>query len=230
MTLKTFYTAVGRLERRRDGSGSCPIVRLGGWEYMLDLQEMAVWTSLNWRIARREEIGALYRALWQGCGYRACRSLEECIDRLVTRGLLVCGIGETEYDALYDLISALYIVPACGALWLRILTFLKLTLLDGVSFRAARRLFARDTRTAREAQVMRLAGQALLSTAEIIRCVDKGVLRLPSEQSILDAVYSDRDTTSDNIACTVKALPGTRDVTLAVANLYLRRQILFERV
>lgn len=230
MALKTFYTAVGRLERRRDDSGSYPIVRLGGREYMLDLQEMAVWTSLNWRIVRREEIGALYHELWHGSGYQANRSLSECIDRLVTRGLLICGIGETEYDALYDLVSALYIVPAYGALWLRILTFLKLTLLDGVSLRAARRLFTRDTRTAREAQVMRLAGQALLSTAEIIRCVDKGVLSLPSEQSILDTLYSDPDTTSDNIACTVKALPGTKEVTLAVANLYLRRQILFERV
>lgn len=230
MALKTFYTAIGRLERRRDGSGCCPIVRLGGREYMLDLQEMVLWTSLNWRIARREEIGALCQKLCGGSGYQTARSLEECIDRLVTRGLLVCGIGETEYDALYDLVSALYIIPACSTAWLRVLTFLKLTLLDGVSLSAARQLFTRDTRTAREAQVMRLAGQALLSTAEIIQCMDKGVFRLPSEQSILNTLYSDRDTTSDNIACTVKTLPGTKEATLAVANLYLRRQIIFERV
>ena len=230
MTLKTFYTAIGRLERRSDETSSYPVVHLGGREYMLDLQEMAVWTSLNWRITRRDEIGALYYELCRDSGYEAGRSLDACIDRLVTRGLLVCGTGETEYDALYDLISALYIIPATGTLWLRILTFLKLVLLDGVSFTAARRLFAKDKRNAREAQIMRLAGQALLSTAEIIKCVDKGVFSLPNEQSILDVLYSDRDTTSDNIACTVKALPGTQEVTLAVANLYLRRQIIFERV
>lgn len=230
MRLKTFYTAVGRLERRYSRDGSCPIVRLGGRKYMLDLQEMAIWTSLNWRIARRQQIGALYHRLWQSSGCQEPRSLDACIDRLVTRGLLVCGIGETEYDALYDLISALCIIPADGTLWLRVLTFLKLTLLDGVSFSAARRLFARDKRNAREAQVMRLAGQALLSTAEIIRCVDKGVYLLPSERSTVDTLYSDRDTTSDNIAYTVKALPGTQETTLAVANLYLRRQIVFDRV
>ena len=58
---KTLYTAIGRFERRHNGCGrSCPVIVLGGKEYMADLQEMAVWTILNWRIVRKEEIGALY--------------------------------------------------------------------------------------------------------------------------------------------------------------------------
>jgi hypothetical protein len=76
---------------------------------------------------------------------------------------------------------------------------------------------------------MRLAGQALLSTAEIIKCIDKNISRLPNECALLDSLYGDETTTSDNIASMVK-ISQSKPVTLAVANLYLRQQIIFERV
>lgn len=77
---------------------------------------------------------------------------------------------------------------------------------------------------------MHLARQALLSTAEIIKCAEKGIRRLPDDESILDGLYDDRDTTSDNIAYMVKYMPHAKPVILAVANLYLRQQIIFERI
>ena len=54
---------------------------------------------------------------------------------------------------------------------LRLASFVKLTLLAHVPVSAARKLFQKDKRTKYEALVMRLAGQALLSTAEIIKCI-----------------------------------------------------------
>ena len=229
MEAKALYTSIGRLERRRTG-GEGPVIRLGGREYWVDAQELAVWTSLAWRIARRGEIGPQFGRQWRSVDFGTNRTWEQCIDRLLTRGLLVCGTGETEYDALYDLFSALCVIPASGTIWLRIAAFLKLTLRDRVSFSDARRLFCRDERTEGEAYVMQLAGQALLSTAEIIKCVGKGVRRLPDDRSILDAVYDDRDTTCDNLPFTAKYLPGSQQVTLDVANLYLRKQIVLERM
>ena len=51
MAIKTLYTAVGRFERRTNGCNrSCPIILLGGQEYMVDMQEMVIWSMLNWRI------------------------------------------------------------------------------------------------------------------------------------------------------------------------------------
>ena len=39
MAIKTLYTAVGRFERRTNGCNrSCPIILLGGQEYMGDMQ------------------------------------------------------------------------------------------------------------------------------------------------------------------------------------------------
>lgn len=231
MTRKTFYTAIGRFERRTNGCGRyCPVVFLGGTEYMMDLQEMVVWTSLNWRIARKEEIGNLYRNACAGSSFTADRSWEACLERLLIRGLLVSGSGETEYDALYDLLSTLYIIPADGSFFLRLLSFCKLTLWNHVSISAARKLFRKDKQTAQERQIMQLARQALLSTAEIIKCVEKNIRHLPNDNAILDGVYGDQDTTCDNISSMVKSAACSEPVILAVANLYLRQQIIFERI
>ena len=219
MAIKTLYTAVGRFERRTNGCNrSCPIILLGGQEYMVDMQEMVIWSMLNWRILRWDDIAQEYEKLATASGYCTERSWKDCTNRLLTRGLLVSGSGETEYDALYDLLGSLSIIPTSGPFFLRLASFVKLTLLAHVPVSAARKL------------VMRLAGQALLSTAEIIKCIDKNISRLPNECALLDSLYGDETTTSDNIASMVKISQSSKPVTLAVANLYLRQQIIFERV
>lgn len=102
MAIKTLYTAVGRFERRTNGCNrSCPIILLGGQEYMVDMQEMVIWSMLNWRILRWDDIAQEYEKLSTASGYCTERSWEDCTNRLLTRGLLVSGSGETEYDALY---------------------------------------------------------------------------------------------------------------------------------
>ncbi len=231
MALKTLYTAVGRFERRTNGCRRyCPVIILGGKEYMVDIQEMVIWSCLNWRLARMEEIGRFYRKAFPEEREIVNRSWEDCVERLLTRGLLVCGKGDTEYDALYDLLSSMYIIPTDGSGFLRALSFLKLTLINHVPFRTARRLFHKDRRTEHEKQVMALARQALLSTAELIRCMEKDIRALPTEESVLEGLYDDADTTSDNIGCLMRVSLKSRAVTLAVANLYLRQQIIFERI
>ena len=112
MAIKTLYTAVGRFERRTNGCNrSCPIILLGGQEYMADMQEMVIWSMLNWRILRWDDIAQEYEKLATASGYCTERSWEDCTNRLLTRGLLVSGSGETEYDALYDLLGSLSIIP-----------------------------------------------------------------------------------------------------------------------
>ena len=219
MAIKTLYTAVGRFERRTNGCNrSCPIILLGGQEYMVDMQEMVIWSMLNWRILRWDDIAQEYEKLSTASGYCTERSWEDCTNRLLTRGLL------------YDLLGSLSIIPTSGPFFLRLASFVKLTLLAHVPVSAARKLFQKDKRTKYEVLVMRLAGQALLSTAEIIKCIDKNISRLPNECALLDSLYGDETTTSDNIASMVKISQSSKPVTLAVANLYLRQQIIFERV
>lgn len=232
-TLKcnTLYTAIGRFERRTNGCGrSCPVILLAGKEHMVDMQEMVLWTSLNWRIVRAEDIAELCSRTISDTSYPISRSWEECLERLLVRGLVISGNGDTEYDALYDLLSPIYVIPSGGSFFLRALTFIKLTLFRNIPISKAKRLFTKDRRTDKERQVMNLARQALLSTAEIIKCIEMDIRRLPDEESILDQLYNDAYTTSDNINSLVKHSSSSKPVTLAVANLYLRQQIIFERI
>lgn len=229
--INTLYTAIGRFERKYNSCGhSCPVIVLGRKEYMVDMQEMVLWSILNWRIVRKQEIGALYEEMTRKSGAPVSRSWDACVERLLIRGLVVSGSGETEYDALYDLVSSLYIIPTDASFPLQLAAFLKLVLISHVPFSAAGKLFRKDRRTSSEKEVMHLARQALLSTAEIIKCLERDIHCLPDEDSIMDGLYDDCDTTSDNISSLMKSSPCTRNITLAVANLYLRQQIIFERI
>ena len=134
-----------------------PVIVLGGKEYMADLQEMAVWTILNWRIVRKEEIGALYEEMTGKAGVPTDRSWDACVERLLVRGLLISGSGDTEYDALYDLISSLYIIPTDSSLPLRLAAFFKLLFFNRVPFPAAAKLFRKDRRTPGEKEVMQVS-------------------------------------------------------------------------
>ncbi len=226
---KTFYTAIGRLTYQKNSENHChPVITISGREYMVDLQEFTLWMSLNWRIARAEEIPFYYGLA--DVNFPCTRSLTECVKRLLVRGLIVSGSGDTEYDALYDLLSFLYIIPTDGGKALRFASFLKLMLLGQIPLSAIKQLCSRDTRTPDEQKVMHLAGQALLSTAEIIKCAENKIASLPDDESILSGLYNDDYTTSENIPYLVKGSLYSKPIILAVANLYLRQQIIFERI
>lgn len=231
MKKKQLYTAVGHLERRNNTAGcSCPVIILGDKEYMVDLQEMMIWAALSWRIENREMVSHLYEQACVGNQFTSARSFDACLDRLVMRGLLVAGTGETDYDALYDLLSSLYIAPVNDGIGFRLSVFCSLVLLKHIPFAAAKKVLTKDKRTPREKQIMSLAKQSLLSSAEIIKCMEKNVRHLPDEESILEHLYDDPDTTSENIGYMVKTAPSSKSVIMAIANLYLRRQIIFERI
>ena len=230
MMNNNLYTAVGKFHIKGSVGGMrCPLVTLGGREFILDMQEMTLWTILNWRILTEEEIYLLYEKKVQETGFLSSRSAEECVRRVVQRGLIAKGIGNTGADALYDLLSELYVIPISENLFLRVLSFIRLTFFSRIPYSVTKRIFSKDKRSDSEKKVMRLANQAVLSTAEIIKCIDQNVLTFATDEDLLDVLYHDDYTTSDNIAYSVRFLPQCRPVITSVANLYLRKQIIFER-
>lgn len=229
--MSTYYTAVGNFRRKQDKDGrSYPVIIVNREEYMVDMQEMALWTCLNWRITDVEQAQKHYEKLERSLYPHIPRTFEDCLKRLEVRGLAVSGTGETDFEALYDLVSGLYVVPISESVPLRALTFLKMVVLDGVSVSKAGQLFQRDRRSQREAQVMALSKQALLSTAELIKCAEVGAKDLSTNDKVMAALYNDDTTTCDNIGWEMQRAENREAVTLAVANLYLRKQIIFERL
>lgn len=224
------YTAVGKFHVKGSiGSMRCPQVTIGGREFILDMQEMMLWTVLNWRILTEDEIYLLYEKKVQETGFMSARSAEECVRRLVQRGLIAKGSGDTGADALYDLLSELYVIPISENMILKIISFIRLTLFSRLPYSVTKKIFSKDKRNDSEKKVMRLANRAILSTAEIIKCIDQNMLSFATDEDLLDVLYHDEYTTSDNIAYAVRSLPQCRPVITSIANLYLRKQIIFER-
>ena len=229
--MQKYYTAVGRFERKgRMGDMTCPMVIINNREYALDIQEMILWAALNWQIMDAGSLEDAYSAKLKASGIRPQRSISDCMRRLMQRGLVVEGCGETDEDALYALLSGLYVVPISDSLLLRLISFIKLTVFGHVPFAVTRKLFRKDRRSANERRFYRLSRQALLSTAELIKCVEYDIHTIHSDSQLMDALYADDTTTSDNIADMVRPFVCCRPVLQAVANLYLRRQIIFERL
>lgn len=225
------YTAVGRIEFRGKVKGNvCPMVVLNKKEYILDIQEMMLWSILNWRILCEDEIETLYNNRASETGYMNHRSAMECIGRLVQRGLVAKGEGETGADTLYDLLSGLYVVPISENPVLRLFSFVKLTVFKSVPYSVTKQIFSKDKRNEDEQKVMLLANQAILSTAEIIKCAELNTYEFDTEEALLDTLYHDEYTTSENIAHSVRLMKKCRPVITSVANLYLRKQIIFERM
>ena len=224
----TFYTAVGQFRRKTDDSGrTYPVILVHQEEHMVDMQEMAVWVVLNWRFLRLEQIKLKYSQL-AGDLPPARRTLETCLSRLEVRGLIARGVGDTDFEALYDLLGGLYVAPLSESLPLRLATFGKL-LLDGVPFSKARQLFQKDRPSQREAQVLALSRQALLSTAELIKCAEVGATDVSTDEKLMEVLIDNDYTTSDSLPFEMLEAEQRMPITLAVANLYLRKQIIFER-
>ena len=223
-----FYTAVGHFCRKTDANGrTYPVILVNQEEHMVDMQEMAVWTVLNWRFLHLEQIEMKYGQL-AGELPPARRTLETCLNRLEMRGLIARGVGDTDFEALYDLLGGLYVVPLSEILPLRLATFWKL-LLDGVPFAKARQLFQKDRPSAREVQVLALSRQALLSTAELIKCAEVGATDVSTDEKLMKALIDNDYTTSDSIVFEMLEAEQRTPITMAVASLYLRKQIIFER-
>ena len=229
MRQNTIYTAVGNLQHRITENGEkYPVIRLKNQDYPVDPQELTVWAALCWRLCGLEQLQTHYAQLARSLPVER-RTLESCVTRLEMRGLIAKGVGSTGLEALYDLLCDLYVQPVSEKLSYRVSAFLSL-LRHGVSVTKARRVFVRDRRNDREAQVMALARQALLSTAELVKCAELGVTDVSSDEKLMDALYDDEDTTSDNIGMLMQVAQSREPVTAAIANLYLRKQIVLERV
>lgn len=229
MAEKTLYTALGHFRCRNDGgSRRYPVILMDHREFGMDPQEMTLWTALCWRLTDRQCAEDFYEQLSNGMELFPRRSFSDCLDRLVTRGLVAKGSGTTDFDALYDLLGGLYVVPISSSFPLKVVTVLKL-LCNGTAPGSASALFRRDRRTEPERHIMALSRCAPLSTAELVRCAERGVPDTASSLQTLDLLYGDQETTGDNIVSEMRTAAACQSVTAAVANLYLRKQVIFER-
>lgn len=229
--MKMLYTAVGIFKLKNQGKNNVyPTVILSGKERRLDVQEMMIWSALNWRITDEKQLHTYYSEQEKKSGVVFSRSYTDTLNRLIVRGLVASGCGENGEEALYDLISGLYIIPLYQSPFIRIISFLRMVFIFKLPYEKAKVLFERDKKNKNERRIMKLAFSAPMSTAEMVKCIDKNIDFILNEDDVMEFLYDDKFTTSENIAESVRGLSSVRTVLTALSNLYLRRQILFERM
>ena len=164
--MKMLYTAVGIFKLKNQGKNNVyPTVILSGKECRLDVQEMMIWSALNWRITDDKQLHTYYSEQKKKSGVVFSRSYTDTLNRLIVRGLVASGRGENGEEALYDLISGLYIIPLYQSPVIRIISFLRMVFIFKLPYEKAKVLFERDKKNKNERRVMKLAFSAPMSTA-----------------------------------------------------------------
>ena len=149
--MKMLYTAVGIFKLKNQGKNNVyPTVILSGKERRLDVQEMMIWSALNWRITDEKQLHTYYSEQEKKSGVVFSRSYTDTLNRLIVRGLVASGCGENGEEALYDLISGLYIIPLYQSPFIRIISFLRMVFIFKLPYEKAKVLFERDKKNKNE--------------------------------------------------------------------------------
>ena len=229
--MKKLYTAVGQLHFRGSANGNrCPILVVNGKETTPNMSEMILWSTLYWQILTEEELEERYAAKKREVNFEDGRSASSIMFWMMRCGLIEEGVGETHKDALYDLLSRLYITPIEVNPLLDVVSFARMVISDGMPMKEAAQVFHRDRKTDGEKKIMKLLHKVKLTTAEMVRCFDRDVMNLQNEDEVVEKLYQDDYTTSENIADEMRSSPVCTSVLTDISNLYLRKQIVFDRM
>lgn len=224
------YTAVGRytMEVQPDGKRT-PIVIVGIKECALTIEEMVLWSSLIWNILTREELEEKYRRKAVLAGLSP-DTFEDTLNRLENRNLIAGSKAIKGDEALYQLLANLYVVPITSSFPTKIKAFLHLMFCEKVPFSAAKYVFEKETYDKMQQKVLQLSRQTLLSSAEIMKCIETGVSDVSTSEKVLDALYDDDFSTCDNLGLFMRFYDHYREILEAVATLYLSRNIVFDKL
>ena len=146
----------------------------------------------------------------------------------MTVKLVMKGIGYTGEDALYNMLADAFVIPyrvppVRKTLRLfQLLTKGTLKITD-ILLRPRERKWTED-----ETRVMSLVEQTPLSTAEIIRCFERGITDVSTASKVINGIYAADGSDQKHIANEQFHSIYTRPVLQAVSSLYLNRKILLE--
>lgn len=229
--MKKIYTAIGQMQLIGNVKGTqFPIVKVKNEEVTPDMGEMILWSTLYWQFLTEDELDKQYAEKKNEVNFADRRSTGSVLYWLIRRGIVAEGVGETYEEALYDLLAGLYMTPISESPFLLAGSFMKMVFREGYPLSEAVKVFRRDKRNDGERTVMQIIHKVRLSAAEVIRCIERGVLDIKNEDEIVEKLYADDYTTDGNIADEMRNSPVRREVLSDVANLYLRRQLVFDRV
>lgn len=224
----TLYTAVGHLVLRKEQSHTNhPMVLIGRQEYGLVPEELILWSSLAFQILTLEELKNFYQEGLETQEISSSASFEYFLRRLLMRGLITKGSGLTGVDALYRLLGSLYLKPIKDSWFLRLFTCIQLYTNGTIPLSEFQQRLKKPENTKLEALILGLSHELSLSVAELLEYVDSQS-ELPPKIA-LQELYDTTDKTCDTLADQVQIHKTQLPVLQAIGNLYLHKQIMFNK-
>jgi len=224
--MTTLYTALGRYEIRKTKNGRHPVVVLHRREHCLSIQEMIIWSSLMWSVKTYDELKEqFYQKAHETC-LPDGNDFDYFLARLKQVGIITYGKSETAIEALCLLTARLYVVPLNEKMWAKIVAFFHLTFKRRIPFSVTKKIFSKPKLTSEELALLALVRQALVTTEELVQCVDSKSTDISTEGKLMDALYPDGipNPGTEYRVVSLNKIP----ITQTVVNLYLRKQVLFE--
>lgn len=121
--MKTYYIALGKYEEDEFCYGmSRYIVSVNDRELALDLEEYLIWNLLSKQVMNFSELQANVIYTTHELHINTDFDTTQKLGRLISRGLVACGDGETDVDALLSLFQSLYVIPLRETLPYRIVS------------------------------------------------------------------------------------------------------------
>jgi hypothetical protein len=224
------YAAVGRYHIEVQPNGKkIPIVTVGINECALTIEEMVLWSSLIWNILTKEELEESYKRKAEKSGVDP-KTFENTLQRMEGRNLVASAKAIKGDEALYQLLANLYVVPITSSFSTKVKAFLHLIFCEKVPFSAVKLVFQKESYDQMQQKVIHLSKQTLLSSAEILKCIETGVTDVSTSEKVLDALYDDDFSTCDNLGLFMRFYDHYREILEAVATLYLSRNIVFDKL
>lgn len=224
--MMTFYTAVGKYKMVKNGLPT--IITGDGRECALDAHELILWSSLAFRILNYDELREEFYKKERELHILGELDFDHYINRLTMRQLIASGRDCTGVDALYDLLGHLYAVSIPNHLLVKTCTFLKLFFSRKYTLKQAALVFHKEPVEPAEKQILALLKHQMLSTAELIQCVEKGSVSLKNSEELMNLIYRPDNRDCDSILTDGHFTDSQIPTLTAVANLYLKQQILFQ--
>ena len=224
----TYYTALGRLITKEEDGTRVPVIMIDDSEYYMSIDELIIWGSLHWSFLDKEAIEKEYSRRKAKNRIFNDVSFEQTLNRLITRGLVVSGTDYLAADALYGLIGTLKIRPVKFSVFDKLKSVMYLYLEKGLTFKECYNAYFGTEITPNEKNVLRLSKRVGITASEIIKCAENNITDIGSEDDIMDKLYNDEETTYETIAVQSRFSELKSDIVKAVANLYLKKKIIFE--
>ena len=126
-------------------------------------------------------------------------------------------------------IGELYISPLQDSFSVRLFTCIYLCMKKKLHTKELIHYLKKPARTAIEDTVLQIAKKVQISTAELVTCVEQGIHPQNTEQ-LLTQLYETSDATFRTLAQDIQFTHAGYPVLEAISNLYLNKQIAFEKL